>query len=99
MRSNEKTCSGPIAQVCNHCWRQKKSCLNGGTSYFICFRSANLTHHITYRSPRSGRFSQRVTGPLYDKEAESTVYSTMDADAIGQMDTIDVYMDPPQAIG
>jgi len=49
-------------------------------------RSANLTHHITYRSPRSGRFGQRVAGPLYDKERK--VYSTMDADAIGQMDAI-----------
>ncbi|KIM76563.1 hypothetical protein PILCRDRAFT_12622 [Piloderma croceum F 1598] len=29
-RTNESVCSGPVGQACNMCWRQKRSCTNGG---------------------------------------------------------------------
>ncbi|KIM78016.1 hypothetical protein PILCRDRAFT_11473 [Piloderma croceum F 1598] len=29
-RTTELICSGPVGQVCDMCWRQKKSCSNGG---------------------------------------------------------------------
>ncbi|KIM74956.1 hypothetical protein PILCRDRAFT_14020 [Piloderma croceum F 1598] len=30
VKANKKNCMGPVGQACDHCWKAKKSCSNGG---------------------------------------------------------------------
>src|ERR1700683_2679324 len=68
-RAHKTTCSGPTGQACNFCWKQKKSCSNGGKLSPI-----GLEFYITngycliYRSPSPDhQRGAKVSGPATSK--------------------------------
>jgi hypothetical protein len=85
---------GPSGQACNVCWKQKRSCTNGGAYLKYGVEAVLIYIPIGRRRTRDAVVKEEPQSPSNSSANKRKIYSTTDANFIGHIDNVELDFDP-----